>query len=154
MKTHTSKKLFKINEIQLSYKKKLKTPYQKISCSKQANECIRQIIPVEQINYREHMYALYLDNGNNVTGYQLISLGGITSTLVDKRILLQGALLTSAIAIVLFHNHPSGKLKPSNSDLQLTEEIKEASKVLNIKLLDHIIVAEQGYYSFADEGDL
>ena len=154
MKHHITTKSFTIGEVQLFYKKRITSPFQKICSSKQANECIRQIIPVEQINYREHMYALYLDNSNNVIGYQLLSLGGITSTLIDKRILFQGALLTSAVAIVLFHNHPSQKLEPSRADLELTKEIKRASKILNIKLLDHIIVTEQSYYSFADEGEL
>ncbi len=154
MKHHPTTELFKINEIQLSYKKKLKTSFQKISSSKQANQCIRQIIPVEQINYREYMYALYLDNGNNVVGYYLLSVGGINSTLVDVRILMQGALLTRSVGFILVHNHPSGKLTPSLSDRQLTEKIKEASKVLDLKLLDHLIITEDGYYSFADEGVL
>ncbi|WP_075343116.1 JAB domain-containing protein [Tenacibaculum agarivorans] len=154
MKHHTTTDFFKIGEVQLSYEKNIESPFEKITCSKLANNCIREIIPKEQINYREYMYAFYFNNSNHVVGYHLISLGGITSTLIDKRILMQGALLTNSVAIMLFHNHPSGKLKPSNADILLTEEIKEAARILNLKLLDHLIITEKDYYSFADEGDL
>ena len=154
MENHPTKELFNIGEIELSYSKKIETPFQKINSSYAVNKVIRQIIPVEQINYREHMYALYLDNSNRIVGYQLLSIGGITATMVDIRVLMQGALLTRSVGFILIHNHPSGKLKPSNSDIQLTEKIKEAGKVLDIKLLDHLIITEQNYYSFADEGDL
>lgn len=154
MENHPTKELFNIGEIELSYTKKIETPFEKISSSYVVNKVIRQILPVEQINYREHMYVLYVDNSNKIVGYQLLSVGGITSTLMDIRILMQGALLTSSVGLVLIHNHPSGKLKPSVMDKNLTQKVKEAGKVLDIKLLDHLIITEQSYYSFADEGEL
>ena len=154
MENHPITELFKIGEIELSYSKKIEIPFQKITSSKAVNKVIREIIPVEQINYREHMYVLYIDNSNKILGYQLLSIGGITATIVDIRILMQGALLTRSVGFILIHNHPSGKLKPSIMDKNLTQKVKEAGKVLDIKLLDHLIITEQSYYSFADEGEL
>ena len=154
MTNHPTTELFNIGEIELSYNKKIETPFQKISSSYVVNKVIRQIIPTEQINYREHMYVLYIDNSNKILGYQLLSVGGITSTLMDIRILMQGALLTRSVGFVLIHNHPSGKLAPSIMDKNLTQKVKEAGKVLDIKLLDHLIITEQSYYSFADDGEL
>ncbi|MGG8497911.1 JAB domain-containing protein [Tenacibaculum sp. TC6] len=143
---------FAIGEIEVSYKKKIETPFQKITSSKDADSCIREIFPVTQINYREHMYVLYLDNANKVLAYQLLSVGGITATLLDIRILIQGALLTNSVALILFHNHPSGKLKPSNADIELTKKVSSSLGLLDLKLLDHLIITETSYYSFADQG--
>ena len=83
-----------------------------------------------------------------------ISSGGITGTLVDVRIVFKKALEKGATAVILCHNHPSGALKPSNSDIQLTEKLRDAGKILDIRVLDHLIVTESGYFSFADEGKL
>lgn len=145
---------FAIGEIEVSYKRKIEIPFQKIASSKDANSCIRELFPVTQINYREHMYVLYLDNANKVLGYQLLSVGGLTSTMLDIRVLLQGALLTNSVALLLFHNHPSGKLQPSNADVELTSKVKRSVEILDLKLLDHLIITENSYYSFADEGNL
>ncbi len=145
---------FTIGEIELSYRKKIKTPFQKITNSQTANECIRKVFPVTQINYREHFYVVYLNNSNEILGYQLISVGGITATMVDIRIVFQGALLAHATAIILCHNHPSGSVKVSRPDKELTEKIQAAGELLDIKILDHIIITENNYYSFADDGNL
>lgn len=146
--------LFSIGEVKLSYQKRQQSPFQKIASSSDADTCFRAIFPCEQINYREHMYVLYLNNSNEVLGYQLLSIGGITATIVDIRVLMQGALLLNAIAIILCHNHPSNKLKPSESDIQLTKKAAKSAEILDIKLLDHIIITEDNYYSFSDEGIL
>ncbi|CAM1364421.1 JAB domain-containing protein [Tenacibaculum xiamenense] len=152
MKHHTTTEFFNIGEIELSYKKQIETPFQKITSSQSANECIRKVFPINQINYREHMCALYLNNDNKVLGYQLLSIGGITATLLDVRILIQGALLTNSVALILFHNHPSGKLNPSKADVELTKKVSSSLGLLDLKLLDHLIITETNYYSFADEG--
>lgn len=154
MKTIDINPNFVINEVQLSYKRKHKLDFEKIVSSQSASDCIREIFPSEQICYREHMYVLYLDNSNNILGYQLLSVGGITGTLADIRIILQGALLINAVGLILFHNHPSGNLTPSNADILLTQKVEKACKTIDIKLLDHIIITENSYYSFADNGEL
>lgn len=80
-----------------------------------------------------------------------ISKGGLTATIVDIRLVFKRALELAAVAIIVCHNHPSGKLTPSNADKQLTQKIKEAGDTLDIKLLDHLIITEKAYFSFADE---
>lgn len=102
----------------------------------------------------EEFWVLYLNNSNTVLAKTQISKGGFTATLVDVRLLFKKALQLSAVGIIVAHNHPSGKLKPSTSDIQLTNKIKEAGVTLDIKLLDHLIITEKAYFSFADEGIL
>lgn len=96
----------------------------------------------------------YLNQANKVNQFEIISSGGITGTVADPRIILRKALENKAVSLILCHNHPSGNLQPSYSDEQLTQKIKEAARLMDIRLLDHIIVSDQGYYSFADEGIL
>ncbi|MNE89583.1 hypothetical protein D3C80_1870030 [compost metagenome] len=79
-------------------------------------------------------------------------MGGASGTVVDAKIIFVAALLSHASAIILCHNHPSGSLKPSEPDLRLTKQLKEAGRLLNIDILDHLIVSSEGYYSFGDEG--
>ena len=98
--------------------------------------------------------VLFLNQANRVNHFEIISQGGITGTVADPRIILRKALEEEAVNIILCHNHPSGNLKPSRADEELTQKIKEAARFLDIKVLDHIIVSDQGYYSFADEGIL
>lgn len=103
---------------------------------------------------REVFAVLYLNRANKINHFEIISEGGITGTVADPRLILRKALEEDAVSIILCHNHPSGSLKPSRADEELTGKIKEASRFLDIRLLDHIIVSEEGYYSFADEGIL
>ncbi|OYW19845.1 MAG: hypothetical protein B7Z54_02775 [Sphingobacteriales bacterium 12-47-4] len=98
--------------------------------------------------------VLFLNRANRINHFEIISQGGITGTVADPRIIFKKALQEEAVSIILCHNHPSGNLKPSRADQELTQKIKEASQFLDIKLLDHIIVSSEGYYSFADEGGL
>ena len=99
----------------------------------------------------EEFWVLYLNNSNKILAKTQMSKGGMTGTIVDVRIVLKQALEHSATAIILVHNHPSGTLRPSKSDTQLTEKFKLAAESLDIKVLDHIIVTEKSYFSFADE---
>lgn len=96
--------------------------------------------------------VLFLNQSNRVNHFEIISKGGITGTVADPRVILRKALDSEATSMVLCHNHPSGSLKPSRADEELTAKIREAAKYFDIKVIDHIIVSEQGYYSFADEG--
>lgn len=102
----------------------------------------------------EEFWIIYVNNSNKVIQQSQLSKGGITGTLVDVRLVFKTALLVGAVAIVLAHNHPSGSLQPSNADKQLTQKLKEAGQSLDIKVLDHIIVTQKTYFSFADEGIL
>ncbi|MEO6231261.1 MAG: DNA repair protein RadC [Ferruginibacter sp.] len=108
---------------------------------------------IKDFNY-EVFAVLFLNKGNKVNHFEIISRGGITGTVADPRVILKRALEYDATSIVLCHNHPSGNLKPSRADEDLTYKIKEASKYFDIRVMDHIIVSEEGYYSFADEGNL
>jgi DNA repair protein RadC len=106
-------------------------------------------------DYRHEVFAvIYLNRANKINHFEIVSEGGITGTVADPRIILRRALEENAVNIILCHNHPSGSLKPSKSDEILTTKISEAAMFMDIKVLDHIIVGENGYYSFADEGIL
>jgi DNA repair protein RadC len=98
--------------------------------------------------------VIYLNNAGKVNHFEQVSQGGITGTIADPRLILKKALEMEAVSIILCHNHPSGSLQPSQADEELTAKIREAAGYLDIKLLDHIIVSEEGHFSFADKGML
>lgn len=100
----------------------------------------------------EEFWVLCLNNSNKVIYKTQISKGGITETLVDIRLVFKHALEHYAVAIILVHNHPSGKLQPSDADLQMTKNVQQAGKLLEIPVLDHIIITEKSYFGFADAG--
>lgn len=102
----------------------------------------------------EEFWILYLNNSNKVIAKNQLSKGGITGTLVDVRLVLKKALEVGATALILCHNHPSGTLKPSRADQDITQKLKTAATSLDIKVLDHLIITEKTYFSFADEGIL
>jgi len=139
-----------VNEIKLSYSRKGNCE-RSIASSRDAVEVFRAHFDAEEMDYRESFFALYLNQANKVLGIKKISECGISSTLVDVRIVMQAALLCNATAMIVAHNHPSGNLKPSSADIQMTSQIKEAGKVLNISLLDHVILTSDSYFSFVDE---
>lgn len=104
-------------------------------------------------DYTHEVFAVvYLNASNKILRYEILSEGGITSTIVDPRIILRNAILEKSTRIVVCHNHPSGSTKPSNADNILTEKLKQAGKLMDISVLDHIIVGEEGFYSYADDG--
>lgn len=106
-------------------------------------------------DHRHEVFAvLFLNRANKINHFQIISEGGITGTVADPRVILKKALEEDAVSLILCHNHPSGSLKPSRADEELTRKIKEAATYFDIKVLDHLIVSDDGYYSFADEGIL
>ncbi|WP_010251404.1 RadC family protein [Myroides injenensis] len=123
----------------------------KITCSKDVFEIMQPLLG--HLDHEE-FWVLLLDNSNKVRYKIALSKGGMTGTVVDIRLLFKEALDHRATGIILSHNHPSGKLKPSDADIQITKKIKEGGKIMDIQLLDHVIVTEFGYYSFADEGIL
>lgn len=124
----------------------------KVSTSKDCADFFRQLW--EGIDIYESFFAVYLNQANNTIGWYKVSQGGITGTVADPRLIIKKALDILATGIVLCHNHPSGALRPSTADEQITKKIKEGCKYFDINLLDHIILTEDGYYSFCDEGIL
>jgi len=96
--------------------------------------------------------VVYLNQANRIKHHEVISVGGLTGTVADPRIIFKKAFATDATSMILFHNHPSGNLQPSSADKELTIKIIQAGILFDIRILDHIIVSEYGYFSFADEG--
>lgn len=123
----------------------------KLAKSKDSEAYIRQFFH-EDIGIYESCFVVLLNRANTTIGYAKISQGGIAGTIVDIRIILKYAVDTLASGIILCHNHPSGVLKPSQSDRDLTRQLKEAARLFEIQLLDHIIITEDNFLSFADEG--
>lgn len=121
----------------------------KITSSKDVFELLQ---PVLGELPHEEFWIIYLNNANKVLFKEQLSKGGITGTLVDVRLVMKNALEQGAIGLILAHNHPSGTLKPSSADKQLTQKLKQAALVLDLKVLDHLIITQNSYLSFADEG--
>ena len=116
---------------------------------------VADFLQIKLKDYRHEVFAvLFLNRSNKINNFQIVSEGGITGTVADPRIILKKALEEDAVSIILCHNHPSGSVKPSKADEELTHKIKEAAKYFDIKVMDHLIVSDDGYYSFADEGIL
>ncbi|WP_264520608.1 RadC family protein [Flavobacterium sp. N1994] len=122
---------------------------QKITSSKAVFEIMQPIIGELP---HEEFWVLYLNNSNKVIYKSQLSKGGITGTVVDVRLIFKTALEHNATSVILSHNHPSGKLQASDADKEITKKLKLAGEQLDIKVLDHIIITENGYYSFQDEG--
>jgi DNA repair protein RadC len=105
-----------------------------------------------KIELLEEFKVMFLSRANRVMQMLPVSSGGITGTVADPRIILGAALKIGAVSMILAHNHPSGSLRPSSADEEITEKLKQAARYFDIKVLDHIIMSADGYYSFADEG--
>ena len=120
-----------------------------VSSSKDAFDLMKPLLEDLEV---EQFWVLYLNNANKVLAKLNISQGGMTATVVDVRMLLKKALELNATGLILCHNHPSGTLRASEADSKLTEKVKDSAKLMDIQLLDHIIVTDQSYFSFADEG--
>jgi len=146
---------FIISEIKVSYHPSVSASERpKLNTSMDCYNYFLGIFDKDTINLREDAVVLFLNRANRVLGCYRISSGGITATVVDIRIVLGIALKCLACGIILAHNHPSGEINPSHQDLELTRRLKEAAKLMEISLLDHLIVTSDKYYSFADEGVL
>lgn len=142
-----------VPEIKLSYiSPKEKVIKGTITRSQDADKILREIYRADEIEVQEQMIVLYLNNSHEVIGFYRHSLGGITSTVVDVRLILSAALKSLSTGIIISHNHPSGKNEPSTPDLAITKKLREAGKIMDIQLLDHIIITKDKYYSFSDEG--
>ena len=143
-----------VSEIQLKYKPQPLT--ETIHGAKDIHKLlINRVYDEETIGYKETFKVLLLNNANKIIGYTTISEGGLTSTIVDVRVIMQTALVSNATSIIITHNHPSGNPRPSIHDDNLTKKIKSACELMDIRLLDHIIVTPyDSFYSYCNEGRL
>lgn len=143
----------RVAEVELVYKTKVKASERpKISSVKDCYQLLKELWNENTIEMQEEFKVLLLNRGNKVIGVYEASAGGITGTVADPRLILAAAIKSLAVSIVLSHNHPSGNLKPSRADEELTQKIKAAAAYHDIMVIDHIIITSEGYYSFADEG--
>jgi DNA repair protein RadC len=118
-----------------------------------SSQDIAEYLRIVLKDYPFEVFAVFfLNRSNKINHFEIISKGGITGTVADPRLILKKALEEEATSLVLSHNHPSGSIKPSRADEEITQKIKQAAALLDIKVLDHIIVSEEGFFSFADEG--
>ena len=141
-------------EIKVSYRSR-QNPKIRIADSKEVFDILYPLYDQSLIEYQELFFLLLLNRANSILGWIKLSSGGTSGTVVDPKMVFAIALQTNASGIILSHNHPSGNLKPSQSDIAMTKNINNAGQLLEIKLLDHVIVSPEGvYYSFADEGIL
>ena len=144
---------YRVAEVGLTYRNRVpKKDRKQILDSYTAYKVLKDNYSDETIDYRETFKVLYMNQGCQVLGCSTISEGGITNTLADVRMILQGALLTNATAMVLAHNHPSGSTRPSRQDDELTSKVVDAARLLDIKVADHIILTSEDFYSYNDEG--
>ena len=130
-------------------KKAKKNSRDKIHSSVDIYRLMQPIMVNQQV---EELWAIYMNMSSRIVKMKRISVGGISQTIVDIRIVLKEALLCNAVAIAICHNHPSGNVRPSLADDQLTEKLSNACKTMDIRLLDHVIVADDSFYSYSDEG--
>ena len=146
-------KLFEVSEIQLIYKSKIKVSERpKINKSKEAFEVLKEHWNLELIDFLEQFSVILLNRANRVLGVIDISLGGMSGTVADPKVIFAAAIKSACSSIILAHNHPSGNLSPSSADISLTRKIKAGGELLDIAVSDHLIISRESYYSFADEG--
>jgi DNA repair protein RadC len=154
MKTKSQLNLFTSNlaEIEIFYKNKVRpSDRPKIASSMDAVQQLRLVWSHNMERIEEFM-VLVLNRANRILGWARISQGGVSGTVADPKVIFQIALKANASSIIIAHNHPSGNLTPSESDVALTRKMKEAGVLLDLPVLDHLILTSEGYYSFADEG--
>ena len=142
-----------LNEIQVSYKFS-STSRNKITSPDKAFEILLHSWNKDTIELQEEFKVLLLNRANVVLGVYPLSKGGVAGTIVDVKLIFAVALKCNASGMILCHNHPSGNLKPSKQDIEITKKIKQCSELFEISLLDHLIISNFGYYSFSEEGNL
>lgn len=143
-----------VSEVEINYKSSIKASNRpKISGSKDCELIFRAIHDYNKnIEYRELFFCMYLNRNNKVLSVQKIAEGTTSACLVDIKMILQGAILQNASGIILSHNHPSGNLKPSHEDINITKKVKDAAKMFDVSVLDHIILTDESYCSLSDDG--
>lgn len=140
-------------ELQLTMKPK-RARHPRLDTSKDLYETFMKVFDMNTFFHHETSLVIYLDSGLRMVGWMKLSDGGISSTLVDVRVALQGALLCNACMMALAHNHPSGSVRPSREDDLLTSRVQKGAQAVNIPMIDHVICADNEYFSYNDEGRL
>jgi DNA repair protein RadC len=136
-------------EIKISYKGGRSSSH-RVTNAQETHEVLREIFDADTLQWKEESILLCLNSAHRLLGYYKISSGGMSGTVMDPRIIYTVALSAGATAIIVSHNHPSGSLKPSTADQEITNKLKDAGKLLDIKFLDHIIVTQESFFSFAE----
>ncbi|WP_297515340.1 JAB domain-containing protein [Flavobacterium sp.] len=147
------KTLLNVSEIKITYSTS-DTPKVRIKSGEDAYNVLLASWDLDTIELQEEFKILLLNRANEVLGLYPLSKGGITGTVVDLRLIFAVALKCNATGIIIYHNHPSGKLLPSETDITLTKSIGKCSELLGVSLLDHLIISKNGFYSFSNEGKL
>ena len=145
---------FKVSEVELTYRSKVKANDRPQIMSSRTAFDIFLYNWSDQIEIQEEFNILLLNQANRVIGFYNVSKGGRASTVVDAKVVFAAALKGNAVSLVLAHNHPSYSLTPSLQDIELTKKLVAGAKLLDLKILDHLIITPVDYYSFADEGKL
>ena len=155
MKQLINEPSLQVSEIELSYRPKIKPSLlPKVSHVQDAYALFLAAWDTSKLEYVEQFKVMLLNRGKRVLGISTLSSGSNTCTVADPRQVFSLALITNAVEIIIAHNHPSGCTKPSQLDEELTNRMKQAGYFLDIKLIDHLIITPDGYYSFAEEGAL
>lgn len=142
-----------VAEIKLTYRNRVKpSDRAQVTSSTDCYQVLKAGWDMGRIEFVEQFKVLLLNRANRVLGIYEVSTGGVAGTVADPKLIFVAALKACASGIVLCHNHPSGNLKPSAADLQLTKKLKQGGELLDIAVLDHIILTSERYYSLADEG--
>ncbi len=144
----------KMHEVKITYVRPVYHSMPTIKCSKDVDAVLRNFVDLETLDLKEFFWVLLLTNGNKVLCISEISKGETTGTVVNLKEIFQLALKANATGIILCHNHPSGKLRPSKKDHKITEKINVLAAFHSFELLDHLIISSEGYYSFLDEGHI
>ena len=153
MNTNTNSIINQVTEIQIIYKNKIKpSERSRITCSEDAYKILKENWNQDTLELKEEFKILLLNRANKVLGIVNISSGGVSGTVADPKLIFSAALKANASSLILTHNHPSGNLKPSEADISLTNKLKNGGNLLEISVLDHLIITQEGYYSLADQG--
>ena len=154
-KKFSLEELNNVSEIDIVYKRKMTCKVSERPLIKTSSDCydvFKHYWDEGKIDLLEEFKVIFLNRANRVLQLYNVSSGGITGTVADPRLILAAALRLGACSMVLAHNHPSGSMKPSKADEDLTQKIKYAAQLHDIKVLDHVIISSEGFFSFADEG--
>ena len=135
-------------------RRKNRLPEKKKHCIHKSSDAFRAFYPYFSDAPQEMFYALYMNQRNAILEIRQISSGGLTGTVADGRVIFKHALDLWSTGVIVAHNHPSGQLKPSNEDRKLTKNLVEFGNMINIRIMDHLIITDNNYFSFADEGIL
>ena len=144
----------RVYEIGIVYKRPLFESMVKISSSQDTYTFLKESVDMETIDLKEFFWVILLNRANSTLGFSEIAKGDTSGVVVNVKEIFQLALMVNATSIIICHNHPSGNLKASKTDYDITEKTRVIAELFSMKLLDHLILTSESYYSFADEGDI